>query len=72
MLLKAVTVDVDDRLLHYLLVAGGMLLFSILKTGFDYLAKKFWRKADQEAEDIKAFKAWKKTQKPADAAKGES
>lgn len=56
--------DWDDKLLHYGLIAGGMLLWALLKGGFEWIANKFWRKVDEEAEDIKAYKAWKKSGKP--------
>jgi hypothetical protein len=55
---------ISDRTVHYLLVAGGMFVFALLHTGFEWVANKFWRKVDQEAEDLKAFKAWKKAGKP--------
>ncbi len=57
--------DFDDRLLHYALFAGGMLFISVAKVGFERLANRFWNKAEAEAADLKAFKAWKKAGKPA-------
>lgn len=56
--------DWDDKLWHYGLFAGGMFLMSIVKVGFDWVAKRFWKKVDHDIEDIKAFKAWQKAGAP--------
>jgi len=64
MLVKTLTLAVPDRALHIIILMGGMLLWSVLKGGFDWIADKFWRKVDKEAEDLKAFKAWKKAGSP--------
>ena len=48
--------DLDDRILHFVLVGVGLALGSFLKKGFDFLAAQFW---DTE---YKAFKQWKKSQ----------
>jgi hypothetical protein len=56
--------DLDDRILHYALFAGGAFAVSFFKIGFDYIAKRTWDKIDEEAKDIKEFRAWKKAGKP--------
>ena len=58
---KHAAMDLDDKALHWLLILGGMFLASFLKVGFDYIAKKTWRKIDHTAEELKAFKEWQKT-----------
>jgi hypothetical protein len=45
--------DLDDRVLHYLLVGVGLGLGSFIKTGWDKLSDRLWDKEGQE------FKKWK-------------
>jgi len=46
--------DLDDKILHKLLLIGGLFIGSLLKTGFDRLADRFWSKEAAE------FREWKK------------
>lgn len=48
--------DLDDKLIHYLLIGGGFFIGGLVKKGFDMLAERFW---DTE---FKAFQQWKKEQ----------
>jgi hypothetical protein len=45
--------DLDDRVLHYVLIGVGLALGSFIKTFWDKLAEHFW---DSE---WKEFKKWK-------------
>lgn len=56
--------DLPDHIMHYALVGLGLFLASMIKVGFDYLAKTFWKKIDHASEDYKAFKAWQKAGAP--------
>lgn len=49
--------DLDDRVLHYVLVGVGLMIGSFVKSLWDKLAERFWDKEFQE------FKKWKQSQK---------
>lgn len=36
--------DFDDKLLHYLLVLGGLFVGIFVKRGAEIIADKFWKK----------------------------
>jgi hypothetical protein len=36
--------DLDDKVLHYLLIGGGLFVGSLVKTAVDYVAKALWGK----------------------------
>ena len=48
--------DLDDTIIHYLLIGGGLALGSFVKSLWDKLAEKFWDKEWQE------FRKWKESQ----------
>jgi hypothetical protein len=50
-----VHMDLDDRIIHYLLIGVGLTVGSLIKVGFDKLAEHFW-----DAE-WKEFRKWKAT-----------
>jgi hypothetical protein len=49
-------VDLDDRVLHYVLVGVGLVVGSVIKKGLEIFADSFWN------TERKAFKKWKKQQ----------
>jgi hypothetical protein len=46
--------DLDDRVIHYLLIGLGLGLGSFIKTFWDKLAERFW---DKEWIEFRKFKA---------------
>jgi len=46
-----------DHLLHFFLVGGGLTFGSLIKTGFDKFAERFW---DAEWKEFKKWKAERK------------
>jgi hypothetical protein len=48
--------DLDDAVLHYLLIGGGLALGSFVTALWNKLAEMFWDKEGQE------FKKWKESQ----------
>jgi hypothetical protein len=52
--------DLDDRVLHYVLIGVGLALGSLIKVGFDKLAELFWDK------EWKEFKKWQALQSKKD------
>jgi hypothetical protein len=45
--------DLDDKVLHYLLIGLGLGLGSFIKAFYDSLAEKFW---DKEWKEFRKFK----------------
>lgn len=46
--------DLDDRVIHYLLIGGGLAVGSFVKSLWDKLAEHFW---DTEMQEFKKWKA---------------
>lgn len=53
MLVHPSHMDLDDRVIHYLLIGAGLSLGSLIKVGFDKIAEIFWDK------EWKEFRKWK-------------
>ena len=45
--------DLDDRVIHYLLIGAGLALGSFVKALWDKLAERFW---DKEWKEFRKFK----------------
>jgi hypothetical protein len=55
--------DLDDKLIHYLIIGLGLASGSLLKTAFDWLSKTFWKNVIHIGrEEYEQFKAWKASQ----------
>jgi hypothetical protein len=52
--------DLDDRVIHYLLIGGGLAIGSFMKSLWDKLAERFW---DKEWVEFRKFKASLKDKK---------
>lgn len=55
--------DIDDKVIHYLLVGIGISLGSFAKALWDKLAEKFW---DKEWKEFQRWKEWKDSLKHKD------
>jgi hypothetical protein len=59
--------DLDDKLAHWILGSGGLLIGSFGKAALDWLGEKLWRKTKKavkvSAAEHKEFKEWKATHK---------
>jgi hypothetical protein len=47
-------IDLDDAVIHYLLIGGGLAIGSFVKSLWDKLAETFW---DSEWKEFRKFKA---------------
>lgn len=61
MFFLAKPMDLDDRLLHYLLISIGLGVGVLLKEGIQTLAAKFW---DTEYSQFRRWKKAKRHRKP--------
>jgi hypothetical protein len=52
--------DLDDKVVHYLLIGIGLGLGSFVKAFYDKLAEKFW---DKEWQEFRKFKEALKAKK---------
>ncbi len=59
----AAQLDFDDKLAHYL--SGGLLIGAFIKSAFDWIAGRLWRKTEKlvsmNIAEHKEFKEWKAT-----------
>jgi len=54
----------DIQLVHYAFMGLGLAGGSILKTGFDWLSKTFWKEVVHVGrEEYEQFKAWEASQR---------
>lgn len=55
--------DLDDTVIHYLIMGVGLACGSLMKTAFDWLSKTFWKKVIRIGQDeYEQFQVWKKSQ----------